>query len=144
MIDASLVPQGDLPLQRCLKFEACPCGLASSFLQTVCIAEGYDVTRKRVEEEYALMGGDEPEWPPSVAFPSEALPSADLRSALNRLQMGLEFPVSQEEYFGSFTEWRVGEHTLKDCELYAESASYIDAYLNRIKQVRNLFLEDPL
>lgn len=128
-----------MPLQKCLKFEACPCGLALSFLQAVCIAEGYDVTRTRVEEEYALTGCDEPEWPASVAFPSEALPSADLRSALNQLQMGLRFPVSQEENIGNCTEWSAEGHTLKDCELYAESASYVNAYLDLIEQVRKFF-----
>lgn len=132
--DASIIPQDLLPLQKCLRFETCPCGLALSFLQAVCIAEGYDVTRNRVEEEYALTGGDEPEWPASVAFPSEALPSADLRSALNRLQMGLRFPVSQEEVFGTYMEWSAEGHTLKDCELYSESASYVNAYLDQIEQ----------
>ncbi|GJJ07475.1 hypothetical protein Clacol_001677 [Clathrus columnatus] len=134
LVDASLVPQKDLPLQRCLNFEACPCGLALSFLQAVCIAEGHDVTRERVAEEYALMGGDEPEWPPSIAFPSAALPSADLRKALNKLQLGLRFSDFQQGYPGSWRECqKFGEHTLEDCELQVESASYVNAYIDRIE-----------
>lgn len=45
VLDLSLVPTADLPLQTTLIFQTCPAPVAVSYLQTLCCAEGFIVQR---------------------------------------------------------------------------------------------------
>ncbi|KAJ7276403.1 hypothetical protein B0H12DRAFT_997820, partial [Mycena haematopus] len=43
--DISLIPTGDLPLQKILEFQPCQSDVAGSYLQGLCCAEGFIVNR---------------------------------------------------------------------------------------------------
>lgn len=144
--DPALVPQDELPLQTCLHFAPCPPALAVSFLQSVCRAEGHAVPRARVEAVYAethpAISSDEPE-PPSVPYPSQPPPCADLRHALNRLQFSCAAPGitpgGWPEILADWTrapgcspgEGRLAAGDLGAIASHAESASYTDGHLER-------------
>ncbi|KAK0206561.1 hypothetical protein DFS33DRAFT_598405 [Desarmillaria ectypa] len=50
--DITLLPLDDLPLQQILHFRPCESSLATSFLQSMCAAEGYLVDRKQIAQVY--------------------------------------------------------------------------------------------
>ena len=84
-------------MQTCLLFQSCPPPLAVSFLQSVCLAEGYLVSPKQLEAMYMTtyepLSSDEPDEP-STPFPSQPRPRPDLRRALNDLQFWCQRGVS--------------------------------------------------
>lgn len=51
-IDITLLPLDDLPLQQILHFRPCESSLATSYLQSMCAAEGYLVDRKKIAQVY--------------------------------------------------------------------------------------------
>lgn len=89
MLDLSLVPIQDLPLQTILTFQPCSTPVAVSYLQGLCCAEGYLVERRSLlqlyESTYELSSIDLPDNP---ALPGSGyLPVPDLRRAIHNLQL---------------------------------------------------------
>jgi len=71
------VPVHDLPLQAVLEFRPCPTNVAASYLQNLCLAEGYFVEPNILSQLYTRS-----------ALSSEALQSApDLRRTIHTLQV---------------------------------------------------------
>ncbi|THG95800.1 hypothetical protein EW026_g5907 [Hermanssonia centrifuga] len=64
--DISLVPYKDLPLQATLQFQPCTTGLASSFLQALCLAEGVKVEREALERAYINSHLRDPPYLPDL------------------------------------------------------------------------------
>ena len=75
--DTSLVPVHDLPLQAILEFKPCPTDATVSYLQNLCLVEGYFVESDILSQLYTRSG-----------LSSEALQSVpDLRRTINALQV---------------------------------------------------------
>lgn len=81
--DISLVPIEELPLQNILYFEPCSPGIATSYLQGLCMAEGHLVEKEFVSSLYM---DPIPEQQCSDIFSVEPLPKHDLRRTINALQ----------------------------------------------------------
>ncbi|KAJ3559209.1 hypothetical protein NP233_g11323 [Leucocoprinus birnbaumii] len=90
-VDASLVPQDELPLQRVLHFEPCNAEVGTAYLEGLASAEGYTVPRHVLRQiycdTYELSGADIPR---DLSAPTAhcELPQYDLRRAIHRVQMG--------------------------------------------------------
>lgn len=61
-----MVPYKDLPLQATLQFQPCTTGLASSFLQALCLAEGVKVEREALERAYINSHLRDPPYLPDL------------------------------------------------------------------------------
>lgn len=96
MVDISLVPTEDLPLQDTLNFHPCPSDLATSYLQTLCLAEGFSVGRGALEN---LFGCVETQQGPLDSF-TDRFPSSprrfDLRHCITQLQFWLSGRTTTE------------------------------------------------
>ncbi|KAF9568897.1 P-loop containing nucleoside triphosphate hydrolase protein [Agrocybe pediades] len=75
--DISLVPISELPLQSIIYFEPCPVEVATSYLEALCLAEGYAVERKAVSRLYM--------YPDCDSGLND--PRPDLRRTINSLQV---------------------------------------------------------
>lgn len=89
MLDLSLVPLEDLPLQMILHFQACAEHETVSYLQSIALAEGFNLERASLygllRESAELISLDVPDEP---LHPSTTeLPSADLRQVVQSLQL---------------------------------------------------------
>ncbi|KAH7914351.1 hypothetical protein BJ138DRAFT_1170698 [Hygrophoropsis aurantiaca] len=99
--DVHLVPVADLPLQTTLAFKPCPSPEAVSYLQGLCFAEGYHVSRESLHQLYDTThpteGFDVPCIPPNPR--TERLSFPDLRRAITQLQLmctsGTDTHISQ-------------------------------------------------
>ncbi|KAF8165342.1 hypothetical protein B0H34DRAFT_688843 [Crassisporium funariophilum] len=83
--DVSLVPLSDLPLQTILKFEPCPPDIATSYLQSLCSAEGYLVDQKYLHHLYTATQSQD-QWP-LVAVSRNDVAAPDLRRTIHTLQV---------------------------------------------------------
>ncbi|KAG6900964.1 hypothetical protein C0993_004401 [Termitomyces sp. T159_Od127] len=119
--DISLVPTQDLPLQAILTFQACAPQLAASYLQALCFQEEQHLLSREAlvgiyEDSAAEVGEiDLPDIPNPAT--SGDFPSADLRRAINGLQIGAS----------GKSGWEDGEVSAD----HAELVSYVDTYLRR-------------
>jgi hypothetical protein len=79
----------ELPLQTLLWFFPCPAPLATSYLQSLALAEGYLIDRGAVEKLYASTYAACPADIPDVPLHpfSSPLPVPDLRRAIHNLQL---------------------------------------------------------
>jgi len=88
-IDPSLIPIDDLPLQTTLTFKPCPPPVATSYLQSLCCAEGHVLEPESIarlyESAYDLNSIDFPDMPTNLMTAS--LPTPDLRRAIHCLQL---------------------------------------------------------
>ncbi|OAX43492.1 hypothetical protein K503DRAFT_847156 [Rhizopogon vinicolor AM-OR11-026] len=87
--DIQLVPIADLPLQTVLRFQPCPSGPAVTFLQCLCLTEGYAIPREKLTQIYetthTTQSMDLPDVPLNPR--TEPLPLPDLRRSITQLQM---------------------------------------------------------
>ena len=86
IVDTSLVPTLELPLQTILTFQACPAQVAASYLQGLCSAEGYLVERDSLLGLYDLTCKSTDIPLSSFARVSD-FPVPDLRRTINCLQL---------------------------------------------------------
>ncbi|KAF8913903.1 hypothetical protein CPB84DRAFT_1840683 [Gymnopilus junonius] len=80
--DISLVPTADLPLQSVIRFSHCPVDVATSYLQALCSAEGYSISRDTISQLYE--GGLNPDRNRQRIRASKR---PDLRRTINELQI---------------------------------------------------------
>ncbi|KAH9482666.1 Telomere length regulation protein elg1 [Psilocybe cubensis] len=82
--DPTLVPTQDLPLQTIIEFEPCPTDVAASYLQAVCLSEGYQVDRNLISRMYLYpLEGDRT----GLYSASCRTAGRDLRRTINALQI---------------------------------------------------------
>ncbi|PPQ98540.1 hypothetical protein CVT24_004031 [Panaeolus cyanescens] len=135
VIYISLVPIQELPLQTILEFRACPSETATSYLQSLCRAEGFAMDREPIMKLYSGHKEQEDSWSTST------LPSTcDLRRAIYGLQVsctsgndmdsrsraqsqgpelrGINEPEATKRGAGGGFNWRQSEYlSFIDCEL---------------------------
>ncbi|PBK69622.1 P-loop containing nucleoside triphosphate hydrolase protein [Armillaria solidipes] len=131
--DITLLPLDDLPLQQILHFRPCESSLATSYLQSMCAAEGYLVDRKKIAQVYERS----PEH-------HDVIP--DLRQSIHTLQLwcpgyGVESnwplhhqPFTHEESTSSSQFFlSLGEPLSPNgfVARHAESLSFLDSHLRR-------------
>lgn len=88
LIDPSLVPSDNLPLQTILTFSPCPSDLATSYLECLTLTEGYAASREHIKSLYeSNHSSDEFDTSDGLVRSSVFAPCApDLRRAINSLQ----------------------------------------------------------
>ncbi|KAJ7228650.1 hypothetical protein GGX14DRAFT_414058 [Mycena pura] len=107
--DISLVPVDELPLQTILEFRPCPSGVAGSYLQGLCCAEGHIVDRDTLINLYA--------------------PGFDLRHTIHRLQLLCQgFPLRSRPESEHLLNWNVAPQKSVP---HADIISFTDAYMTR-------------
>ncbi|KAK0491033.1 hypothetical protein IW261DRAFT_1435294 [Armillaria novae-zelandiae] len=131
--DITLLPLDDLPLQQILHFRPCESSLATSYLQSMCAAEGYLVDRKKIAQVYECS-------------PEHHNVIPDLRQSIHTLQLWCpgngvdshwllhnqpfthEEPTSLSQFFLS-----LGEPLSPNgfVARHAESLSFLDSHLRR-------------
>lgn len=85
LLDVSLIPTNDLPLQNILYFRACTAPVAVSYLKTLCYAEGYDTSPDLLQKLYRTNSAhDDPVLNPYLTDKSQ---TPDLRRTINALQV---------------------------------------------------------
>ncbi|KAG2141705.1 uncharacterized protein EDB93DRAFT_1089065 [Suillus bovinus] len=87
--DITLVPVADLPLQSVLTFQPCPSEPAVTFLQCLCVTQGYAIPRYKLiqlyETTHIVQSMDLPDAPLNPR--TEPLPPPDLRRSITQLQL---------------------------------------------------------
>ncbi|KAG1820180.1 uncharacterized protein BJ212DRAFT_1338471 [Suillus subaureus] len=87
--DIKLVPVADLPLQSVLTFQPCPSEPAVTFLQCLCVTQGYAIPRDKLiqlyETTYIVQSMDLPDAPLNPR--TEPPPPPDLRRSITQLQL---------------------------------------------------------
>ncbi|PBL02557.1 P-loop containing nucleoside triphosphate hydrolase protein [Armillaria gallica] len=131
--DITLLPLDDLPLQQILHFRPCESSLATSYLQSMCAAEGYLVDRKKIAQVYERSPDHH-----------DVIP--DLRQSIHTLQLwcpgnGAESnwplhhqPFTHEEFTSSSQVFlSLGEPLSPNgfVARHAESLSFSDSHLRR-------------
>lgn len=152
--DIKLVPVADLPLQSVLTFQPCPSEPAVTFLQCLCVTQGYAIPRDKLiqlyETTYIVQSMDLPGAPLNPR--TEPLPLPDLRRSITQLQLICtdathEAKVPQEaqgaaEDFPSLpmtisaqSSADVSETSMEElwrwASTYTDCVSYTDSYLCR-------------
>jgi DNA polymerase III delta prime subunit len=152
--DIKLVPVADLPLQSVLTFQPCPSEPAVTFLQCLCVTQGYAIPRDKLiqlyETTYIVQSMDLPDAPLNPR--TEPPPLPDLRRSITQLQLICadathEAKVPQEaqgaaENFPSLpmtisakSSADVSETTTEElwrwATIYTDCVSYTDSYLCR-------------
>ncbi|KAJ7682798.1 P-loop containing nucleoside triphosphate hydrolase protein [Mycena polygramma] len=108
--DISLVPTSELPLQTILEFQPCLPDVAGSYLQGICCAEGYIVSRDTLSRMYAKGG-------------------CDLRHIIHRLQLLCQgFPLGSLPERDYLLDWSVAS---RQSVPHADLISFTDAYMTR-------------
>ncbi|KAG1755688.1 hypothetical protein EDB19DRAFT_1624441 [Suillus lakei] len=153
--DMKLVPVADLPLQSVLAFQPCPSEPAVTFLQCLCLTQGYAIPRDKLiqlyETTHIVQSMDLPDAPLNPR--TETLPLPDLRRSITQLQLICtdathEAKVPQEaqgaaESFPSLpltisaqSSADVSETSTEElwrwASTYTDSVSYTDSYLCRM------------
>jgi hypothetical protein len=154
LTDIKLVPVADLPLQSVLTFQPCPSEPAVTFLQCLCVTQGYAIPRDKLiqlyETTYIVQSMDLPDAPLNPR--TEPPPLPDLRRSITQLQLICadathEAKVPQEaqgaaENFPSLpmtisakSSAGVSETTTEElwrwATIYTDCVSYTDSYLCR-------------
>ena len=90
MLDISVVPLDILPLQTVLHFSPCPTPVAASYLQAIGSIEGRPLERSVAERLYENKRPlcDDARFDAAVHPIFVPQPTADLRRAINQLQLG--------------------------------------------------------
>lgn len=153
--DIQLVPVADLPLQTVLRFQPCPSGPAVTFLQCLCLTEGYAIPREKLtqlyETTYTTQNMDLPDAPLNPR--TEPLPLPDLRRSITQLQLmctdaiheakiprqaqgtaeyGPSLPLTISAQTSANTSTTSTEEELwRRISNYADYVSYADSYLCR-------------
>jgi hypothetical protein len=145
--DISLIPTGDLPLQTVLVFDSCPAPLAVSYLQCLCVAEGYLVKREELDSLYQSTYELSMASDTAIDLLNVELPKPDLRRTINNLQFWcsrvqgsppVQVPNQENDLVDEdMINWdSLGTETLIQENIrrytqHAELASFVDSLLTR-------------
>ena len=153
VIDISLVPLLDLPLQKVLVFEPCPPPIAVSYLQGLFCAEGYAINRDVLLRMYGSV------YEPAVVDIHNTsdmgvtdLATYDLRRTIHTLQImattrGLPPEVKpgvgeQEELFPEANEPGGILAACRAAANHADLVSFLDSFVNR-ESAKELIVRVP-
>ncbi|TFK94580.1 hypothetical protein K466DRAFT_509242 [Polyporus arcularius HHB13444] len=131
--DISLVPLNDLPLQTVLHLTPCPVGLATSYLQLLCLAEGHalDSVSLRVLYETLHPDGRLERREDQFLHPLHIPPAQpDLRRCLAQLQLGAAISAPSETRNPESTD-DLSTDPFKRMVKVVETRSFVDSGLRR-------------